>query len=85
MNELDMNVGQPKPYTDENDNGAWNDGEPYTDVNENGTWDDDMGAAGLGGPGDVVSSVTNPDGTGPEVAWQRSGGGSLSASSQVGA
>jgi len=47
-------VGQPEPYTDENDNGAWDDGEPYTDVNENGVWDDDMGAAGLGGPGDVV-------------------------------
>lgn len=32
----------------------------------------------------IVSSVTNPDGTGPEVAWQRSGGGSLSATSQIG-
>ena len=47
-------VGQPEPFTDENDNGVWNAGEPYTDVNGNGTWDPDMGAAGLGGPGDVV-------------------------------
>lgn len=29
-------------------------GEPYTDVTGNGTWDDDMGAAGLGGPGEIV-------------------------------
>lgn len=47
-------VGQPEPYTDENDNGTWDVGEPYTDVNENGAWDEDMGEAGLGGPGDVV-------------------------------
>jgi TadE-like protein len=32
-----------------------------------------------------VSSVTNPDGAGAVVAWQRSGGGSYSASSQLGA
>jgi Flp pilus assembly protein TadG len=32
----------------------------------------------------IVSSVTNPDGNGPIVAWQRSGGGSYSGSSQVG-
>jgi Flp pilus assembly protein TadG len=32
----------------------------------------------------IVSSVTNPDGDGPIVAWQRSGGGSYSGSSQVG-
>jgi hypothetical protein len=47
-------VGQPEPFTDENGNDAWDEGEPYTDVNGNGSWDDDMGAAGLGGPGDVV-------------------------------
>ena len=28
--------------------------EPFTDVNGNGVWDADMGAAGLGGPSDVV-------------------------------
>jgi hypothetical protein len=33
----------------------------------------------------IVSSVTNPDGTGPVIAWQRSGGGSYSASSHLGA
>jgi Flp pilus assembly protein TadG len=32
----------------------------------------------------IVSSVTNPDGTGPVVAWQRTGGGSYSGTSQVG-
>jgi Flp pilus assembly protein TadG len=32
----------------------------------------------------IVSSVTNPDGNGPIVAWQRSGGGSYSGTSQVG-
>ncbi len=47
-------VGQPEPFTDENANGAWDEGEPFSDVNGNGTWDEDMGAAGLGGPGDVV-------------------------------
>jgi hypothetical protein len=47
-------VGQPEPFIDENDNDAYDDGEVYTDSNGNGSWDDDMGAAGLGGPGDVV-------------------------------
>jgi Flp pilus assembly protein TadG len=47
-------VGQPEPFTDQNDNDAYDSGEPYTDSNGNGSWDDDMGAAGLGGPGDVV-------------------------------
>jgi hypothetical protein len=47
-------VGQPEPFTDENGNDAYDEGEPFIDVNGNGTWDDDMGAAGLGGPGDVV-------------------------------
>jgi hypothetical protein len=63
VNELEMEtlvyenfdeVGQPEPFTDENGNDAYDDGEPYTDVNGNGGWDDDMGAAGLGGPGEVV-------------------------------
>jgi hypothetical protein len=63
LDELDMetlvyenfgDVGQPEPYTDENGNDHFEPGEPYTDVNGNGSWDDDMGAAGLGGPGDVV-------------------------------
>jgi hypothetical protein len=32
----------------------------------------------------IVSAVTNEDGTGARVAWQRSGGGSATHSSQVG-
>jgi hypothetical protein len=47
-------VGQPEPFTDENGNAAYDAGEPYVDSNGNGSWDDDMGAAGLGGPGEVV-------------------------------
>jgi Flp pilus assembly protein TadG len=47
-------VGQPEPFTDDNGNGAYDAGEAFEDVNGNGTWDPDMGAAGLGGPGDVV-------------------------------
>jgi hypothetical protein len=47
-------VGQPEPFTDQNGNELYDAGEPFTDVNGNGTWDEDMGAAGLGGPGDVV-------------------------------
>ena len=33
----------------------------------------------------IVSSITNTDGNGPVIAWQRSGGGSYSASSHLGA
>jgi Flp pilus assembly protein TadG len=47
-------VGEPEPFTDENDNGVWDNDEPFNDINGNGSWDPDMGAAGLGGPGDVV-------------------------------
>jgi hypothetical protein len=47
-------VGQPEPYDDENGNEVWDNDEPFVDVNGNGTWDPDMGAAGMGGPGDVV-------------------------------
>ncbi len=63
MNDLQMetlvyqnfgDIGQPEPFDDENGNGQWDAGESFTDINGNGTWDPDMGAAGLGGPGDVV-------------------------------
>ncbi|HUH04312.1 MAG TPA: TadE/TadG family type IV pilus assembly protein [Kofleriaceae bacterium] len=47
-------VGQPEPFTDANDNDVYDAGEAFNDVNGNGAWDPDMGAAGLGGPGDVV-------------------------------
>ena len=54
-------IGVAEPYTDSNHNGSYTAGEPYTDVNGNGQWDDDMGAAGLGGAGDiVVYTVTYP-------------------------
>lgn len=47
-------IGQPEPFIDVNNDGLYTAGEPYTDVNGNGQWDADMGAAGLGGPGDIV-------------------------------
>jgi len=53
-------VGQPEPYVDDSPaNGAYDAGESYQDVNGNGQWDSDMGAAGLGGPGDVVLYTVN--------------------------
>ena len=48
------NIGQPEPYTDVHSLGHYVAGDPYTDINGNGQWDADMGAAGLGGPGDIV-------------------------------
>ena len=47
-------VGKPEPYTDSNANGSYDLGEPFTDINANSQWDNDMGAVGLGGPGDIV-------------------------------
>jgi TadE-like protein len=47
-------IGQPEPFTDQDGNLVYTTGEPFVDVNGNGTWDPDMGAAGLGGPSDVV-------------------------------
>ena len=47
-------IGKPEPFIDQNSNTIYDPGEPYTDVNGNGQWDSDMGAAGLGGPGEVV-------------------------------
>ena len=47
-------IGKPEPFSDQNGNGTYDTGEPFTDVNGNGHWDADMGAAGLGGPGDIV-------------------------------
>ena len=47
-------IGQPEPFEDANANGTYDEGESFTDVNGNGQWDPDMGAAGLGGPSDVV-------------------------------
>ncbi|WP_417464469.1 TadE/TadG family type IV pilus assembly protein [Kordiimonas sp.] len=47
-------IGQPEPYTDQNESGSYEFGEPFTDVNGNGQWDDDMATAGLGEAGDIV-------------------------------
>ena len=47
-------IGKPEPFVDANANAAYDAGEVFTDVNGNGVWDADMGAAGLGGPSDVV-------------------------------
>lgn len=47
-------IGEPEPFDDANGSGSFDDGEIFTDVNGNGMWDADMGAAGLGGPSDVV-------------------------------
>ena len=47
-------VGQPEPFEDANSNGTFDEGETFTDINGNAAWDEDQGAAGLGGPGDVV-------------------------------
>lgn len=47
-------IGQPEPWDDQNSNGVYDIGEPFTDINSNGQWDPDMGAAGLGGPGEIV-------------------------------
>ncbi len=48
-------IGQGEPFGDTNGNGSFDDGsETFTDVNGNGLYDQDLGAAGLGGPGDIV-------------------------------
>lgn len=47
-------IGQPEPFNDTNGNGQWDAGESFNDVNGNGKWDADMGAAGAGGPSDIV-------------------------------
>ncbi len=59
-------IGMPEPYEDINGDGeftptafthggvSYPDGEPFEDINGSGAWEDDMGAAGLGGPGEIV-------------------------------
>ncbi len=54
-------IGEPEPFTDQNDSGDYDEGEPYADVNGNGAWDDDMAIAGLGGAGDIVLYRINYD------------------------
>ena len=48
-------IEKPEPFTDNAPaNGTYDAGEAFQDINGNGQWDSDMGAAGLGGPGDIV-------------------------------
>ncbi|WP_424931991.1 TadE/TadG family type IV pilus assembly protein [Amaricoccus macauensis] len=47
-------IGQPEPFTDENGNGSYDEGEVFVDVNGNAQWDPDMGEAGLGEDDDIV-------------------------------
>lgn len=48
-------IGKPEPFTDSAPaNGTYDAGEAFQDINGNGQWDSDMGAAGLGGPGEIV-------------------------------
>ena len=48
-------VGLPEPYVDTNSDGSYTAGtDSYTDLNCNKKWDKDMGASGVGGPGEVV-------------------------------
>lgn len=54
-------IGQPEPFSDDNDNGVYDFGETFQDVNGNGVWDEDMGIAGVGGPGSVVLYTLNYD------------------------
>ena len=55
------NISQPEPFTDSNGNGYFDPSEIYVDSNGNGSWDADMGAAGLGGAGDIVLyTITYP-------------------------
>lgn len=48
-------VGDGEKFTDENDNGVYDEGEPYIDENGNGQYDSDIGEEGAGGPGDIVA------------------------------
>jgi TadE-like protein len=54
-------IGQPEPFVDGNGNGSFDPGETYNDINGNGQWDADMGASGVGGPGDVVVYTATVD------------------------
>lgn len=48
-------IGKPEPFTDNAPaNGSYDAGEAFQDINGNGQWDSDMGAAGLGGPEEIV-------------------------------
>jgi hypothetical protein len=49
-------IDLPEPFADvAPPNGRRDVGEIFVDINGNGVWDRDLGAAGLGGPGDFVA------------------------------
>jgi Flp pilus assembly protein TadG len=47
----------PEPFTDTNNNGAWNPGEPFVDLNGNGTRDAGSGTPGPGAACEIVLYV----------------------------
>lgn len=47
-------VKRAEKYSDGNANGACDNNEQFEDENNNALWDEDVGAAGVGGPKDVV-------------------------------
>ncbi len=49
-----IDVKRPEKFTDTNQDGKCSNSEPYTDENNNGKWDDDVGKAGNGGANDVT-------------------------------
>jgi hypothetical protein len=48
------NIGEPEPFSDDNGNGVWDEGEEYTDVNGDHVWSADMGRASAGGREEIV-------------------------------
>lgn len=50
-------VGKPEPFTDKNNNNAYDTGECFEDMNGNGNWDSDRGSSGNGGADDIVVYV----------------------------
>lgn len=49
----------PEPYTDQNGNGKWDNGEPYVDLNGNGSRDTGSGTPGPGAACEVVLYVVS--------------------------
>ena len=47
-------IGSPEPFTDDNSNGEYDDGEDFEDWNGNGSWDENAGQAGVGEAGEIV-------------------------------
>jgi hypothetical protein len=47
-------IGEAEEFSDDNNDGACNDGEVFVDANENGQWDANRGREGIGGARDAV-------------------------------